>query len=130
MANRLATRADVCGPLGTPGGVAPALNDRTDDEVALALDQAQELVWVKSYRGLTHYAQAYLAAHLLATTPEPAPASQARERAAKAGVMAFADALADLRQHDAVAAVSSDRNRVSTSPASTLRRYFGHQMMW
>ena len=43
-------------------------------------------------------------------TPEPAPASQARERAAKAGVMAFADALADLRQHDAVAAVSSDRN--------------------
>jgi protein TonB len=46
-------------------------------------------------------------------TPEPvpeapAPRAQARERAARAGVMAFADAFADLRQNDAVAAVTRD----------------------
>ena len=46
---------------------------------------------------------------------EPRPASRARERAAKAGVMAFADALADLRRHDAVAAVSSDRQLTAGS---------------
>jgi periplasmic protein TonB len=44
-------------------------------------------------------------------TPEPAeppvPVPSARERAANAGVMAFADALADLRSHDAVAAATN-----------------------
>jgi outer membrane biosynthesis protein TonB len=41
----------------------------------------------------------------IAPTPEPA-----RERAAKAGLMAFADSLADLRDNDAVAAVTNQRD--------------------
>lgn len=44
-------------------------------------------------------------------SPEPAPTPEpARERAAKAGLMAFADSLADLRQNDAVAAVTNNRD--------------------
>jgi len=41
----------------------------------------------------------------IAPIPEPA-----RERAAKAGLMAFADSLADLRDNDAVAAVTNQRD--------------------
>jgi len=41
--------------------------------------------------------------------PVPVP-EPARERAAKAGLMAFADSLADLRENDAVAAVTSNRD--------------------
>lgn len=37
--------------------------------------------------------------------PEPAPVEQARERASKAGLLPFADALADLRENDAVSSV-------------------------
>ena len=44
-----------------------------------------------------------------APAPETPPSrAPARERAARAGVMAFADAFADLRQNDAVAAVTRD----------------------
>lgn len=69
MAERAATRADVCGPLGTPGGVAPLLNAATDEQVAEALDTAALLVYPPRWRKLAHKAHAYLAAHILATTP-------------------------------------------------------------
>ena len=42
--------------------------------------------------------------------PEPAPAEQVRERASKAGLLPFADALADLRENDAVASVVNNNN--------------------
>lgn len=47
------------------------------------------------------------------TSPEPEPAptpEPARERAAKAGLMAFADSLADLRENEAVASVTNNRD--------------------
>ncbi len=45
------------------------------------------------------------------TSPEPAPTPEpARERAAKAGLMAFADSLADLRENEAVATVTNNRD--------------------
>jgi len=69
MAQRAATRDDVCGPLGTPGGVAPGLNDATDEQVERAVAEAALLVWPPRWRKLTSDAHAYLAAHILATTP-------------------------------------------------------------
>lgn len=69
MAQRAATRDEVCGPLGTPGGVAPALNAATDPQVDLALETAALTVWPSRWRKLTSKAHAYLAAHILATTP-------------------------------------------------------------
>lgn len=64
-----ATRDDVCGPLGTPGGVAPALNSATDEQVDRALETAALSVWPPRWRSLTRDAHAYLAAHILASTP-------------------------------------------------------------
>ena len=51
--------------------------------------------------------------------PEPARVQQAKETAAKAGVMAFADALADLRENTAVAAVTSNASLSAGAGAST-----------
>lgn len=51
--------------------------------------------------------------------PAPAPREAARERAAKAGLMAFADSLADLRENDALAAVSDDRSLTAGEAAGT-----------
>jgi len=51
--------------------------------------------------------------------PEPARVQQAKETASKAGVMAFADALADLRDNTAVAAVTSNASLSAGAGAST-----------
>ncbi len=51
--------------------------------------------------------------------PEPEQVQQARETASKAGVMAFADALADLRENTALAAVTSNAQLNTGAGAST-----------
>ena len=69
MAKRAATRDDVCGPLGTPGGVAPELNAVTDAQLVTPLRVAGLLVSIRRWRELASDAHAYLTAHILATTP-------------------------------------------------------------
>ena len=64
-----ATRVDVCGLTGVPAGVAPALNAATDLQVQEALRTAALSVHPPRWRSMTTRAHAYLAAHLLATTP-------------------------------------------------------------
>ena len=54
-----------------------------------------------------------------AREPAPERVQQARETASKAGVMAFADALADLRENTALAAVSSSAQLTAGAGAST-----------
>jgi len=69
MAQRLATRAEICGELGTPGGVAPELNAATDDQVALWADVAAQVCAPQRYRGSCSQAHALLTAHLLRLAP-------------------------------------------------------------
>lgn len=65
MAQRLATRDDVCGPVGTPGGVAPALNGLTDDQIAPWLDIAAELIGLKRWGTRASHGHALATAHFL-----------------------------------------------------------------
>lgn len=65
MANRLATRADVSGELGTPAGVAPELNAITDAVHTVWLGIAATLVSTRRFRDETSEAHALLTAHLM-----------------------------------------------------------------
>lgn len=69
MAARLATRAEICGELGIPGGVAPELNDATDDQVEVWSEVAALTCYPSRWRSLTSSAHALLTAHYLATAP-------------------------------------------------------------
>lgn len=69
MPQRHATRDDVCGPVGQPGGVAPALNAVTDEQLASPLEVAALLVSLKRFGNLSMHAHANRTAHILATTP-------------------------------------------------------------
>jgi hypothetical protein len=69
MAQRLATRAEICGVLGTPGGVAPELNAATDDQVTTWADVAALVCYPARWRDLASRAHALLTAHYLATAP-------------------------------------------------------------
>jgi hypothetical protein len=69
MAARLATRAEIVGVLGTPGGVAPELNAATDAQVTVWSNVAAHLCNPARWRSLTSDAHALLTAHYLATAP-------------------------------------------------------------
>ena len=69
MAARLATRAEICGELGTPGGVAPELNAATDAQVTVWSNVAALTCNPSRWRLLTSDAHALLTAHYLATAP-------------------------------------------------------------
>jgi len=69
MAQRLATRAEICGPLGTPGGVAGVLNAATDADVTTWSTVAALVCEPRRWRGLCSEGHALLTAHFLAVTP-------------------------------------------------------------
>lgn len=69
MAARLATRAEICGEMGVPAGVAPELNDATDAQVEVWSTVAAHLCYPARWRQLTSEAHALLTAHYLATAP-------------------------------------------------------------
>lgn len=69
MAARLATRAEICGPLGTPEGVAPELNAATDAQVTTWSAVAAHVCSPARWRSLCSEAHALLTAHYLATAP-------------------------------------------------------------
>lgn len=69
MAARLATRAEICGELGTPGGVAPELNAATDAQITVWSNVAANLCNPARWRTLCSDAHALLTAHYLATAP-------------------------------------------------------------
>lgn len=69
MAQRLATRAEICGPLGTPGGVAPALNSATDAQVTTWSTVAAHVCYPARWRSLCSEGHALLTAHFLHLAP-------------------------------------------------------------
>jgi hypothetical protein len=68
MAARLATRAEIVGVLGTPGGVAPELNAATDAQVTVWSNVAAHLCNPARWRSLTSDAHALLEEFLGVTT--------------------------------------------------------------
>lgn len=69
MAQRLATRDEIVGAVGIPGGVAPELNDATDAQVTTWSRIAALTVHPSRWRDLASDAHALLTAHYLATAP-------------------------------------------------------------
>lgn len=69
MAQRLATRAEIVGEAGTPGGVAPDFNGVTDDQLAVWTIIAAHNVEPNRWRNLASEGHALLTAHYLATAP-------------------------------------------------------------
>lgn len=69
MAQRLATRAEIVGEVGIPGGVAPGFNTVTDAQLAVWADIAALVVSLPRWRLLASAGHALLTAHCLATAP-------------------------------------------------------------
>jgi hypothetical protein len=69
MPQRLATRAEIVGETGTPGGVAPALNAVSDADLETWSEVAALVVAPQRWRQLTSRGHALLTAHFLASMP-------------------------------------------------------------
>lgn len=69
MPQRLATRAEIVGETGAPGGVAPALNAVSDADLETWSEIAALVVAAPRYRLITLRAHALLTAHFLASMP-------------------------------------------------------------
>lgn len=72
MAQRYATRDDVAGPAGDPGGVAPLLNPLDDEHFDTWLPIAAEHIGLQRWGNRASYGHALLTAHYLQALVGPA----------------------------------------------------------
>lgn len=68
MAARYATRSDVCGAHGAPGGVAPEFNGVPDATLDIWIGVAKDMIGLHRFGKRASDAHALLVAHLLSVT--------------------------------------------------------------